>query len=471
MPFRARSHVGAAVVMLAGLLGACAENPQAPDAAQVRRPLANLAAPLGRPDRYLVSFQGNEPAAFARTVQGLGGTVERRLAGLRVAIVSGVGAAGAAQLGALGGVEATAQDLSIQFIPAPSIGADALLTLDPALVGALPAGTNQAGAAFYSRQWNMVGIRAAQAWSATTGGAGKVVCVLDTGIDPDHIDLRNKLVPGLFTSFISAPLFVGDLDGYDYNFHGSATAGYISSNGLGMASVAPDAKLCSAKVLNVLGSGSFADIISAINWVREDAKGNVINMSLGGYVDMSIPGATTLVALLQRAIDRATDAGIVVVASSGNDGIDLDADPANFLSVPAQLGNVLSVGATAPVNQTEFDRRASYSNYGGRTGVDLMAPGGDNAVGNARDLVLSVCSQYQLTLPFACGSTSYVLAAGTSEAAPHVSGAAAVVQAATGASSRSVARCIVSTADFVGSRAIFGAGRLNVARAAACVVN
>ncbi len=470
MPFRARSHVGAAVVVLAGFLGACAENPQAPDAAQLRRPLANLAAPVARPDRYVVSFQSAEPAAFEASVQALGGTVERRLGSIRLAVVSGVGSAGASQLATMGGVEMLAQDLNVQFIPAPSIGADALLNLDPTAAGVVASGSNQSGAAFFSRQWNMVRVGAPQAWASSTGGAGKVVCVLDTGIDPDHIDLAGKVVPGLMASFISAPLFIGDLDGYDYNFHGSASAGHISTNGIGMASVAPDAKLCSAKVLNVLGSGSFADLISAITWVREVAQGNVINMSLSGYVDLTIPGATTLVALLQRAVDRATAAGIVVVASGGNQNINLDADPANMIVLPAQLNNVLSVAATAPVNQTEFDRRASYSNYGGRTGVDLAAPGGDNAVGNSRDLVLSVCSQYQLTLPFACGRTSFLLLSGTSESAPHVAGAAAVVQAQTGGSAATVTRCLTSTTDFL-PRATFGAGRLNVARAAACAPN
>jgi len=458
---------GTALLVLGGLLGACATDPQAPEAQPLRRPLANLTTPTTRPDRYVVSFAKGEPAGFTQAVAALGGTVERRIPSIRLAVVSGIGDAGAQSLKNLGGVDAMAQDLQVQFIPGPARVGAAPLELDAGQV--TPTGTNQSGAAFFSRQWNMVRVGAPQAWGATTGGAGKVVCVLDTGIDPDHVDLRGKIVPGLLASFISAPLFAGDLDPIDYNAHGSASAGHISSNGLGMASVAPDARLCSAKVLNVLGNGSFADLIAAIIWVREVAKADVINMSLSGYVDMTLPGAPELVALLQRAIDRATAAGIVVVASAGNDGINLDADPANLRVIPAQLNNVLSVGATAPVNQQEFDRMASYTNYGGRTGVDLMAPGGDNAVGNVSDLVLTVCSQYQLTLPFACGATSFLLIAGTSESAPHVAGAAAVVKAATGSNSVSaITKCIKNFTDQAGPSRNFGSGRLNVARAAAC---
>jgi subtilisin family serine protease len=458
--------LGGLGVVLTGIMAGCSdEQPVGPTSAAVRPALA-LTAPTTRPDRYLVSFKKTEPAAFAAAVQSLGGTIDRRHPELKLAIVSGVGASGATTLGQKTGVSGITQDLDLQFIAPPA----SPVLQDMSGTPVSPNGTDQSGAFFYDVQYNMRQVRADLAWGSTPGGAGKLVCLLDTGIDPDHLDMAGKVDLNKIVSFISSPLFAGDLDPIDYNFHGTASAGYIVSNGFGMASVAPDAKLCAAKVLNVLGSGSFADVIAGILWASETAKANVINMSLGGYLDKSIPGAGSLVAALEGAVAVANKHGTVVVASSGNSGINLDEDPANFLEVPAQIRGVVSVGAVAPFNQANFDMLASYTNFGGKTGIKLVAPGGDLLTGgNQSDLLLTACSEYQLTLSFACGPTSYLLAAGTSEAAPHVSGAAAVIMSGhPNITPAGVAACLVKGVDVVGPTRKFGAGRLNVLKAAAC---
>ncbi len=80
-------------------------------------------------------------------------------------------------------------------------------------------------------------------------------------------------------SVISTPVFPGDLDPLDYNAHGTLSSGFIATNGIGVASVAPDARLCSIKVLRVTGSGSFGDIITGIV-VAVQSGADVINMSL-----------------------------------------------------------------------------------------------------------------------------------------------------------------------------------------------
>jgi subtilisin family serine protease len=291
---RSAHLLGGLGIVLTGVLAGCAdEQPTGPTKAAVRPALA-VAAPAARPDRYLVTFKTTEPSAFAAAVQALGGTVERRHPSIKLAVVSGLGTTGAASLAKKAGISTVQQDLNLQYIVPPS----SPQLQDIGAVAASPVGTDQSGAAFFGFQWNMRQVAANQAWGVTPGGAGQLVCVLDTGIDPDHLDMAGKVDLTKIASFISSPLFGGDLDPLDYNSHGTASAGYITSNGIGMASVAPDAKLCAGKVLNVLGSGSFADVIAGIVWATEGAQANVINMSLGGYLDKRIPGAEGLVAAL-----------------------------------------------------------------------------------------------------------------------------------------------------------------------------
>jgi subtilisin family serine protease len=164
------------------------------------------------------------------------------------------------------------------------------------------------------------------------------------------------------------------LDPLDYNSHGTLSAGFIATNGIGVASVAPDARLCSIKVLRVTGAGSFGDIIAGLVLATQSGAG-VINMSLGLYIDKRIAGVEGLRSAFARAVAFARDKGVVVVASAGNEGANFNED-GEMIAVPAQVKGVISVGATAPFNQQNFDMLASYSNFGS-SGVDLFAPGGD----------------------------------------------------------------------------------------------
>jgi lantibiotic leader peptide-processing serine protease len=411
------------------------------------------------PGSYLISAKSTQVGAIMQAVKSLGGTVTHNLSKISAVTASGLDAADVTALRNRTDVKRVDADLTFQFLPP-------MQRSTPQQASNVSAqGTDQSGAFFYPVQWNLHVTQADDAWATTNTGAGRKVCVLDTGIDPGQLDLNGKVVYA--QSVIAVPRFASDVSFLDLNFHGTHVASIISSNGLGMASVAPDASICALKVLSEDGRGSFGDVIFGIMHAA-DLGANVINMSLGAYPipKHGIEGVVPLLAAIQNAINFAHRKGAVVVASAGNQGVNLDTDNPLFLSVPAQLNNVVSVGATGPDNGTNFDRLASYSNHGGATGIDLVAPGGDLTNPAATfDLVLGACSR------FVCGADGfYVLVAGTSQAAPHVSGAAAVVGAQLGGapSPATVIACILNNTDIVGPSNIFGKGRLNVLKAAAC---
>lgn len=415
---------------------------------------------------YLVKYSGGVSAARSM-VAARGAKVEREIPATSLMAVSGLSAANAATLGKQKGVTVL-HDQLMAWIPGP---ASFVRSTSALTAGAGTQGTDQSGAFFYDAfQWNIKVIDANDAWGTTPGGLGETVCVLDTGVDPTHNDLVGKVDPNLSGSVILVPRFPSDATVLDYNSHGTYTSSIVSSNGAGVASVAPDAKLCAIKVLSQDGSGSFGDIIFGI-YTAARLGADVINLSLGGYVDSSDPNAAGLLSALQEVINFARSRGAIVVASSGNDGLNLD-DFFPFIHVPSGMKNVLAVGATGPVNQQNFDRLASYSNYGGQRTLDLVAPGGEFIAGQTvqADLVIAACSSYQVTLPFSCATNSYLLATGTSGAAPHVSGAGAVVESAAGGSMPvlTLESCILNETDKLLPKWKFGRGRLNVAKAALC---
>ena len=184
--------------------------------------------------------------------------------------------------------------------------------------------------------------------SGRYAGDGVKVAVIDTGIDYTHPDLDNNYYGGY--DFVN-----DDSDPKDDNGHGTHVAGIIAAedNGVGVIGVAPHAQLYAVKVLNSQGSGTYSDIVAGIDWAIDNNM-DIISMSLGGS-----SGDTAL----QDALQRAYDAGIVIVAASGN-------DYANSISYPAKYDTVIAVGAT-----DSSDNRAAFSNYGPE--LEVVAPGVD----------------------------------------------------------------------------------------------
>ena len=152
----------------------------------------------------------------------------------------------------------------------------------------------------------MVGAIAAQ---AKTRGQGATVCIVDTGIDRTHTDLKDNVIGGAD--------FTGTGDWIDDNGHGSHVAGTVAAvdgNGVGVVGVAPEASLLGMKVLDYTGSGYSSDISDAIRECIK-MKADVINLSLGGSQPSPI---------VQDALKEAQALGIISVCAAGNDSSDVD---------------------------------------------------------------------------------------------------------------------------------------------------
>ena len=218
-------------------------------------------------------------------------------------------------------------------------------------------------------------------------GTGVKVAIVDSGIDYTHPDLDANFAGG--HDFAN-----DDPDPMDDNGHGTHVAGTVAAedNDSGVVGVAPEASLYALKVLSASGSGSWSDIIAALDW----AVDNGIQVTNNSYGSGTNPGGT-----VQAAFDNSAAAGILHVAAAGNSGN--PKGKGNNVGYPARFDSVIAVAAT-----NENDNRASFSSTG--EAVELAAPG------------------------VAINSTKlgggYVEFNGTSMASPHVAGTAALVIAA-----------------------------------------
>lgn len=289
-------------------------------------------------------------------------------------------------------------------------------------------------------QWAHDALRVGEAWDLLDAqgagrGAGVRVAILDNGLDADHPDLAPNVNVALGRSFIAGEPWQARSGVFFH--HGTAVAGIVAAadNGLGVVGVAPEAELVAVKVISDrTNRGSAAALLQGIVYAA-DVDADVINMSLGsGLALRDGEPAARLWTAFTRAAVYAHRRGATLVAAAGNDARDLDADR-DARVIPAQLPHALAVAATTPTGwaldaATDLDRVAAYSNFG-RSVIDLAAPGGDVrpfpgdfdtcTVGP----VTSLCVLFDFVYSTISGGWSW--AVGTSAAAPHVAGVAALV--------------------------------------------
>ncbi|GAB2998659.1 S8 family peptidase [Streptomyces pseudoechinosporeus] len=289
----------------------------------------------------------------------------------------------------------------------------------------------------YSKQWDLfestAGMRVPGAWDTATG-TGVTVAVIDTGY-VTHSDLASNIVGGY--DFIADTAVAVDGNGRDSNpadpgdwyadgecgqaegstssWHGTHVAGTIAAatnNGKGVAGIAYNAKISPVRVLGKCG-GYDSDIIDAITWASGGTVSGVpANTNVAKVINMSLGGGGACTSATQTAINNAVNRGTTVVVAAGNS----NANAANYS--PASCNNVISVAAL-----NRAGSRTYYSNFGST--VDIAAPGGETRTTTANGILSTLNSGAQ-----GPASESYAYYQGTSMAAPHIAGLAALAKSA-----------------------------------------
>ncbi|MDW8809750.1 S8 family serine peptidase [Streptomyces scabiei] len=293
----------------------------------------------------------------------------------------------------------------------------------------------------YSKQWDLyeatAGMNVPGAWDKVTG-TGVTVAVIDTGYVA-HSDLAANIVGGY--DFIADTAVANDGNGRDSNpadpgdwtaanecaagdpastssWHGTHVAGTIAAvtnNSKGVAGIAYGAKVSPLRVLGKCG-GYDSDIIDAITWASGGTVSGVpANTNVAKVINMSLGGGGACTSATQTAINAAVNRGTTVVVAAGNS----NANAANYS--PASCNNVISVAAT-----NRAGSRSYYSNFG--SVVDIAAPGGETRTVESGGILSTLNAGASSP-----GSESYDYYQGTSMAAPHIAGLAALVKSANSA--------------------------------------
>lgn len=456
-----------------------------PTAAQAHRPLLMTSDLVEK--NYIIVADGNEvPADLAAAVTAAGGLITQSLDVLGIVVAKSHDAAFGESIARVKGVRGVAEDLIVPWTdPAPSAqSAGEEYAVDQT---AHEYGGHET---FRVTQWAPDAVGAPTAWAVGARGAGARVAIVDGGVYDIHPDIAAGLDGPRSASFVPGQPYNTDVGSF---WHGTHVAGIVGAraNGFGTVGIAPEATLIGVKVLHG-GTGAFSWLIGGIVYAatpinRGGAGAHIINLSLGAGLRRSGPELALLFHAVDRAVMYARRQGVLAVAAAGNSSVDLD-HSANVYFLPAQSTEVIGVSATGPVGfglgATDFDRPASYSNYGLRA-IDFAGPGGQFLPPGTASCSLPLeppgsgsvtfpCSVFDMVAAPCRGTEapptfSTCWAAATSMAAPVVSGVAALIVGKYGPlpPTRIEARLRDSADDLgkVGHDDFYGAGRVNALRA------
>ena len=407
-------------------------------------------------DSYIVLYKGNAvPASAKADVVSAGGKFVHAYDQIGVAIARSDNAAFADRLGRDNRIEGVASTAGF----ASKLRQDEAAGPPP---GSLPNEPATDADTFSPMQWDMRQIHTPQAHAVTGGSSAVVVGDIDTGIDASHPDLAQNVSSADSANCVSGAPVPGAAAAADDNGHGTHTAGTIAaaSNGIGIVGVAPKVKVAGIKAGNSDGFFFPQAVICSFMWAGDrqlDVTNNSYFADPWEYNCRNDKEQHAIWKAEQRAIRYAQQRGVTVVASAGNDSDDLSHPTRDRTSpddqpvpedrritnacvvIPVEIPGVVGVSATGSTTQDtsagEYpDNLKSYYSSYGVSAVDVTAPGGDRRFFTPESVNGRVLSTWP-ALPCAVpGPTDpaeptarYCWAQGTSMAAPHVAGVAALI--------------------------------------------
>jgi subtilisin family serine protease len=276
----------------------------------------------------------------------------------------------------------------------------------------------------FNDQYALKTVDAVNAWTINQGNSETVIAIVDSGVDLEHPDLKEKLISGYNAVSPGTP----PKDDIRHGTHVAGIAAAIGNNAIGISGLAPKCKILPVKVLGN-GSGSMATIADGLVWAA-DHGADVVNMSLGTYTEEKTLG---------EAVKYTLGKNVVCIATMGNDNVERRRYPAGF-------PGMIAVGST-----DEKDKKSTFSNYG--DWIAVSAPGTN---------ILS-------TLPTYMSTNGYGKMSGTSMAAPLVTGLVGLMRSQSkGLSPAETSKLLKESADDLGDSGFdkyFGSGRVNAGKA------